>query len=240
MEQHAKEQKQKILGQRNIRKRDTQATKADRHIKSNLSKVNRIKIPTKKAYQPSPRKGSPKKRKGSTASSQDFNQEDNDYQETDDSQKMTMTKSTGPRQTSSNPNINIVTEPPTQESYPNKANTRKSTRPKKETKHYGTPPTWTSLINPTMMNHPTKGTQQASHPTPLRKQLQGTLQPHPHVVPYPSPRPATATSSADHHQNHRTKHTLPTPIPTTQTKAKKKTSDTCSPTSFNQSPWPRQ
>ena len=29
MEQHAKEQRQKILGQRNIRKRDTQATKAD-------------------------------------------------------------------------------------------------------------------------------------------------------------------------------------------------------------------
>ena len=40
MEQHAKEQKQKVLGQSNIRKRDTQATKADMHIKSNLSKVN--------------------------------------------------------------------------------------------------------------------------------------------------------------------------------------------------------
>ena len=59
MEQHAKEQKRKILGQRNIRKRDTQATKADRHSKSNQSKVNRITIPKKKSYAPSPRKGSP-------------------------------------------------------------------------------------------------------------------------------------------------------------------------------------
>ena len=74
MEQHAKEQKQKVLGQSNIRKRDTQATKADRHTKSNLSKVNRIKIPKKKSYAPSPRKGSPKKRKDPTASSQDSNQ----------------------------------------------------------------------------------------------------------------------------------------------------------------------
>ena len=63
MEQHAKEQRQKILAQRNIRKRDTQATKADRYIKSNLSKVNRIKIPKKKSYPPSPRKSSPRNEK---------------------------------------------------------------------------------------------------------------------------------------------------------------------------------
>ena len=50
---------------------------------------------------------------------------------------MTITKNTGPLQISPNPNVNIVTEQPTQEPYPNKANTLKSTRPKKETKHYG-------------------------------------------------------------------------------------------------------
>ena len=110
MEQHAKEQKQKILGQRNIRNRDTQATKADRHIKSNLSKVHRIKIPKKKSYAPSPRKSSPKKRKDSTASSQDSNQEDNNYQETDDSQDMYMAKNIGQLPTPSDPNVNTVAE----------------------------------------------------------------------------------------------------------------------------------
>ena len=137
MEQHAKEQKQKIPGQRNIRKRDTQATKADRHIKSNLSKVNRIKIPKKKSYTPSPRKSSPKKRKDSTASSQDSNQEDNMYQETDDSQDMYMAKNIGQPPSPSDPNVNIVADQRTHDSKSGKDKIRKSTRPKRETKHYG-------------------------------------------------------------------------------------------------------
>ena len=45
-----------------------------------------------------------------------------------------MTKNTGPLQT---PNVNILTGQPTQEANLNKANTRKSARPKKETKRYG-------------------------------------------------------------------------------------------------------
>ena len=137
MEQHAKEQRQKILGQRNIRKRDTQATKADRHIKSNLSKVNRIKIPKKKSYTPLSRKSSPKKRKDSTASSQDSNQEDNMYQETDDSQDMYMAKNIGQPPSPSDPNVNIVADQQTRDSKSGKDKTRKSTRPKRETKRYG-------------------------------------------------------------------------------------------------------
>ena len=137
MEQHAKEQKQKILGQRNIRKGDTQATKADRHIKSNLLKVNRIKIPKKKSYAPSPRKSSPKKRKDSTASSQDSNQEDNIYQETDDSQDMYMAKNIGQLPTPSDANVNTVAKQQTHDSNSGKDKTRRSTRPKKETKRYG-------------------------------------------------------------------------------------------------------
>ena len=137
MEQHAKEQKQKILGQRNIRKRDNQATKAHRHIKSNLSKVNRIKIPKKKSYAPSPRKSSPKKRKDSTASSQDSNQEDNNYQETDDSQDMYMAKNIGQLPTPSDPNVNTVAKQQIHDSNSGRDKTRRSTRPKKETKRYG-------------------------------------------------------------------------------------------------------
>ena len=137
MEQHAKEQKQKILGQRYIRKRGTQATQADGHIKSNLSKVNRIRIPKKKSYAPSPRKSSPKKRKDSTASSQDSNQEDNIYQETDDSQDMYMAKNIGQLPTSSYPNVNTVAEQQTHDSNSGEDKTRRCTRPKKETKRYG-------------------------------------------------------------------------------------------------------
>ena len=137
MEQHSKEQKQKILGQRNIRKGDTQATKADRHIKSNLSKVNRIKIPKMKSYAPSPRKGSPKTRKDSTVSSQDSNQEDNNYQEMDDSQDMYTAKNIGQLPTSSDPNVNTVADQYMHDSNSGKDKTHKSTRPKKETKRYG-------------------------------------------------------------------------------------------------------
>ena len=137
MEQHAKEQRQKILGQRNIRKRDTQATNADRHIKSNLSKVNRTKIPIKKSYTPSPQKSSPKKRKDSTASSQDSNQEDHMYQETDDSQDMYTAENIGQPPSPSDPNVNIVADQQIRDPKSGKDKTRTSTRPKKETKRYG-------------------------------------------------------------------------------------------------------
>ena len=137
MEQHAKEQKQKLLGQSNNRKRDTQATKADRHIKSNILKVNRIKIPKKKSYAPSPRKGSPKKRKDPTASSQDSKQEDNNYQETDDSQDMYVTKNIDQLPTSSDRNINTIAEQHMHDPNPGRDKSRRSTRSKKETKRYG-------------------------------------------------------------------------------------------------------
>ena len=67
MESHAQN---KIIGQQVTRKRGPQLSNSDRKAKGNLTKVNRIRIPPKKTYQPSPKKGSPKKRKLSTASSQ--------------------------------------------------------------------------------------------------------------------------------------------------------------------------
>ena len=70
MESHAQDIKNKNIGQRAIRKRGPQASDLDRKAKANLTKVNRIRIPPKKRYQPSPKKGSPKKKKLSTASSQ--------------------------------------------------------------------------------------------------------------------------------------------------------------------------
>ena len=70
MESHAQDIKNKIIGQRAIRERGPQASNPDRKAKANLTKVNRIRIPPKKTYQPSPKNGSPKKRKISTASSQ--------------------------------------------------------------------------------------------------------------------------------------------------------------------------
>ena len=173
MEQHAKEQKQKILGQRNIRKRDTQATKADRHIKSNLSKVNRIKIPKKKSYAPSPRKSSPKKRKVSTTSSQDSNQEDNIYQETGDSQDMYIAKNIGQLPTPSDPNVNTVAEQQTHDSNSGKDETRRSTRPKKETKRYG------DTTNLDFLD----SSDEEAH-THHRKQQWGTRQPHHQIVQF--------------------------------------------------------
>ena len=69
IESHAQDIKSKIIGQRAIRKKETTTSNVDKKAKANLSKVNRIKIPHKKCYQPSPKKGSPKKRKLSTESS---------------------------------------------------------------------------------------------------------------------------------------------------------------------------
>ena len=71
IESHAQDIKNKIVGQRAIRKRAPQTSDLDKKAKGNLAKVNRIRIPPKRCYQPSPKKGSPKKRKISTASSQE-------------------------------------------------------------------------------------------------------------------------------------------------------------------------
>ena len=88
MESHAQGIKNTIIGQRAIRKRGTPTSDVDKKAKANLSKVNRIKIPHKKCYQPLPKKGSPKTRKLSTESSQASEEEqDNEPHETDSSQE---------------------------------------------------------------------------------------------------------------------------------------------------------
>ena len=85
LESHAQDIKNKIIGQQAIRKRGPQASDSDRKAKANLTKVNRIRIPPKKSYQPSPKKGSPKKRKLSTASSQASADEQGDEPHNSDS-----------------------------------------------------------------------------------------------------------------------------------------------------------
>ena len=61
MESHAQDIKNKIIGQRAIRKRGIPTSDVDKKAKANLSKVNPIKIAHKKCCQPSPKKGSPKR-----------------------------------------------------------------------------------------------------------------------------------------------------------------------------------
>ena len=61
MESHAQDIKNKIIGQRAIRKRGRQASNLEKKAKANLTKVHRIRIPPRKTYQPSPKKESPKK-----------------------------------------------------------------------------------------------------------------------------------------------------------------------------------
>ena len=75
IESHAQDIKSKLIGQQAIQKRETTTSNVDKKAKANLSKVNNIKIPHKKCYQPSPKKGSPKKRKLSTESSQASDEE---------------------------------------------------------------------------------------------------------------------------------------------------------------------
>ena len=55
----------------------------------------------------------------------------------EDSQELHMTKNIGTLQSPADHNVNTLTEELTQVTKTNKANTCKSTRPKKETKHYG-------------------------------------------------------------------------------------------------------
>ena len=78
MESHAQDIKNKIVGQRAIRKRAPHTSDLDKMAKANPAKVNRIRIPPKRCYQPSRKKGSPKKRKLSTASSQESADEQGD------------------------------------------------------------------------------------------------------------------------------------------------------------------
>ena len=59
------------------------------------------------------------------------------YQETDDSQDMYTAKNIGQPPSPSDPNVNIVADQQTHDSKSGKDKTRKSTRPKRETKRYG-------------------------------------------------------------------------------------------------------
>ena len=72
MENHGKAQLDKILGTRTIRKRDKRHKEPN--SKSNLEKVYRTKVPTKKRYAPSPKKGKQTKARTrqSSQSSQDL------------------------------------------------------------------------------------------------------------------------------------------------------------------------
>ena len=123
MESHAQDIKNKIIGQRAIRKRGPQASNPDRKAKANLTKVNRIRIPPKKTYQLSPKKRSPQKRKISTASSHESADEQAaEPHDSDSSQDSIATfKQHG------NPFIIVTDEP----------STRRSARDKKKPKRYG-------------------------------------------------------------------------------------------------------
>ena len=59
MRSHGKAQMNKIMGIRTIRKRDTQPREP--HARSNLEKVSRTKVPPKRRYIQSPKKGKPSK-----------------------------------------------------------------------------------------------------------------------------------------------------------------------------------
>ena len=123
MESHAQDIKNKIVGQRAIRKRAPQASDLDKKAKANLAKVNRIRIPPKRTYQPSPRKGSPKKRKLSTASSQESADEQGDeLHESDTSRDY----KAAPKQ----PESTLLVET-------TGASTRRRARDKKKPKRYG-------------------------------------------------------------------------------------------------------
>ena len=59
------------------------------------------------------------------------------YQETDDSQDMYTAENKGQPPSPSDPNVNIVTDQQTRDTKSGKDKTRRSTRPKRETKRYG-------------------------------------------------------------------------------------------------------
>ena len=82
MRSHGKAQMNKIMGIRTIRKRDTQPREP--HARSNLEKVSRTKVPPKRRYIQSPKKGKPSKDR-SRESSQSSHEEPahNNYQKDD-------------------------------------------------------------------------------------------------------------------------------------------------------------
>ena len=69
---HGKAQMNKIMGIRTIRKRDTQPREP--HARSNLEKVSRTKVPPKRRYIHSPKKGKPSKDR-SRESSRSFHED---------------------------------------------------------------------------------------------------------------------------------------------------------------------
>ena len=178
MESHAQDIKNKIIGQRAIRKRGPQASNSDRKAKANLTKVNRIRIPPKKTYQPSPKKGSPKKRKLSTASSQaSADEQGAEPHDSDSSQDSNVTfKQHG------NPFV-IVTD---------KASTRRSARDKKKPKRYGEltelPSSDDSMDNRRTLR-PHKGVSIASYSPPRSTPAATCTSPVHSVIPTIAPSP---------------------------------------------------
>ena len=178
MESHAQDIKNKIIGQRAIRKRGPQASNSDRKAKANLTKVNRIRIPPKKTYQPSPKKGSPKKRKLSTASSQaSADEQGAEPHDSDSSQDSNVTfKQHG------NPFV-IVTD---------KASTRRSARDKKKPKRYGEltelPSSDDSMDNRRTLR-PHKGVSIASYSPPRSTPAATCTSPAHSVIPTIAPSP---------------------------------------------------
>ena len=122
MESHAQELNNKIVGQRVIRKRGTQTSEIDRKAKVNLSEVNRIKISTKKCYQPTRRKVHPKREHSTAYSQESADEQGEEYRETDASQEI---------ETAPNQQINTLIDVNTGAATP------LSVRDKKKPKRYG-------------------------------------------------------------------------------------------------------
>ena len=95
-----------------------------------------------------------------------------------------MAKNIGQLPTPSDTNVNTVAEQQIYDSNSGKGKTRRSTRPKKETKRYGDT-TNLDFLDPSDEDEPPqKGTQQASHHTHHRKQQWGTRQHHQPIVQF--------------------------------------------------------
>ena len=173
IESHAQDIKSKLIGQRAIRKRETTTSKK---AKANLSKVNRIKIPHKKCYQPSPKKGSPKKRKLSTESSQASDEEQDNE----------------PLDTDSNPESKAATKHhgSTYPIDPTQASTRRSVRDKKKPKRYGDLTELSSSDESPDLKQPKKrraGTSIASYSPPRQPNTGTTVSPPHSIIPTITP-----------------------------------------------------
>ena len=178
MESHSQDIKNKIIGQRAIRKRGTPTSDVDKKAKANLSKINRIKIPHKKRCQPSPKKGSPKKRKLSTESSQaSEDEQDNEPHETDSSQE----SKAAPKQHGSTL-LNDSTKTPN----------RRRARDKKKPKRYGELTELSSSDESPEIGQPQKrrlGTSIASYSPPRQLNTETRPSPSHSVIPMTSSNP---------------------------------------------------